>query len=275
VSAVPAIAARGVCVRAGGAAILERVDLRVAAGEVVALVGPSGAGKSTLLGALSGDRTLVAGAVEIAGRDLRALRAADLAALRAVLPQRPQLAAGFTAREVVQLGAAALSPEAARGLLDEVGLGALADRRYPTLSGGEQQRVQLARVLAQLRAHRGSALILDEPTAALDPRAQRAVLDLARQAAAAGHAVIAALHDLTLAARWADRVAVLARGRVVACGPPAEALAPAALARAFGAEFEVLSGRGGAVIAPLDAPAASAPRPGPPAATRPPASGGP
>src|SRR5262249_27206056 len=158
------------------------------------------AGKSTLLGALSGDRRITAGSVRLAGHDVATLPAPELARLRAVLPQRSQLAAAFTACEVVCLAHRAVTHTQARAHLAEVELAALADREYPTLSGGEQQRVQLARVLAQLAHAPGAALFLDEPTSALDPRHQHVVLGLARRMAERGHAIVAVLHDLTLAA---------------------------------------------------------------------------
>ena len=240
------IVARGVTVRAGGATLVDDVSLDVSAGEVVALVGPNGAGKTTLLGALAGDRRLAAGRVSIAGRDLIRLRGRQLARRRAVLPQRSGLAAAFSALEVVMLGL--VDPcgdeearrRAARRRLDEVELGHLAARSYPTLSGGEQQRVQLARVLAQLGDAGGRALFLDEPTAALDPRHQQVVLARARHAARAGHAVVAVLHDLSLAARWADRLVLLHRGSVSGCGRPEDVLRPDLLRAVFSIGFDLV-----------------------------------
>jgi iron complex transport system ATP-binding protein len=244
-----AIEARGVAVAAGGATIVDGVDLDVGDGELVALVGPNGAGKSTLLGALAGDRRLLRGAVRLGGRDLRALSVVELAKARAVLPQRASLAAPYTALEVVLLARRGLEPAAARRYLDDVQLAAFAARSYLTLSGGEQQRVQLARVLAQLDGAPGAALFLDEPTAALDPHHQAVVLALARRAARAGHPVVVVLHDLTLAARWADRVTILSGGRTLAAGAPEDVLTPVLLAAAYDTRFEVLRGGGGLVIA--------------------------
>jgi len=233
------IVARDLTVVAGAATLLDRVTLTIALGEVVALVGPNGAGKSTLLAALAGDRRPTAGTVHIAGVDAAVLRPHELADRRAVLPQRAALNAPFTALEVVQLGDLGAGGElAARRALDAVGLARFADRAYPTLSGGEQQRVQLARVLVQLGERGGRALFLDEPTAALDPRHQLVVLGLARRAAARGDAVVIALHDLGLAARWADRVALLAHGQLVACGPPAEVLRREPLRAVFDVDFD-------------------------------------
>jgi iron complex transport system ATP-binding protein len=244
------IRARDVTVRARTATLVDGIDLEVAAGELVAIVGPNGAGKSTLLGALAGDRRLAAGWVTLSGRDAHALPPVELAALRAVLPQRSSLSLAFTATEVVRLAHRAVSLAKAREQLAAVEMTAFADRTYPSLSGGEQQRVQLARVLAQLSFHPSAALLLDEPTSALDPRHQRLVLSLARTAASRGHAVVAVLHDLTLAAAIADRVALLAGGTLLALGTPAEVLVAERLEAAYSARFEILAGSEGLVIAP-------------------------
>ena len=253
------IVARDVEVTIGRARLVAGVSLAVAAGEVVALVGPNGAGKSTLLAVLAGDRPPTAGSVELAGRPVLGQSGRDLARRRAVLPQRAGLSAGFTALEVVMLGQDAGPPaervRAARRRLAAVELAGLADRAYPTLSGGEQQRVQLARVLEQLGDAGGRALFLDEPTAALDPRHQHLVLGLARRAAAAGHAVVVVLHDLNLAALHADRVAVLARGQLAALGAPREALDPELLRDVFAVDFDrVLRADGSQLLAARPSP---------------------
>ena len=245
---VPAIAARGVCVRVGTATLLDDVGLEVAAGEVVAIVGPNGAGKSTLLAALAGDRRVARGSIALHGRDVRAASTAELARLRAVLPQRSQLALAFTALEVVQLAGRSIDRALAQRCLAAVELEAFAAHSSPTLSGGEQQRVQLARVLAQLALAPRAVLLLDEPTSALDPKHQRVVLARARRAAADGHAVVVVLHDLTLAARWADRVVLLAGGRVVDAGAPGDVLTPPKLAAAYAADFEVLRSEAGTIV---------------------------
>jgi iron complex transport system ATP-binding protein len=241
------IAAHEIVVRAGVATLLDGVSLDVAPG-VTGIVGPNGAGKSTLLGALAGDRRVARGRVTCGDRDLRALAPGELARLRAVLPQRSQLTLAFTALEVVQLGGHGISALTAHACLEAVELGGLAEREYPTLSGGEQQRVQLARVLAQLERSPGSTLLLDEPTSALDPRHQRVVFAHARRVAERGHPVAIVVHDLTLAARWCDQIAVMAKGRIVATGTPREALTPEILAAAYATRFEILVGTGGLVV---------------------------
>ncbi|WP_141811956.1 heme ABC transporter ATP-binding protein [Nocardia bhagyanarayanae] len=242
--------ARGLSVdRRGGASgharrVLEAVDFEVAAGEVVALVGPNGAGKSTLLAALAGELAPSEGSVELDGHALDHWTPLDMARRRAVLPQSHTVGFPFTAREVVAMGRAPWV-RTARGERDEefiaaamtsADVGHLAARSFPTLSGGERARVALARVLAQDTA----TLLLDEPTAALDLGHQEAVLRLAAERAAAGAAVVVVLHDLGIAAAYADRVAVLESGRIAADGPPREVLTTELLSRVYQHPVEVL-----------------------------------
>ncbi|HLS79144.1 MAG TPA: heme ABC transporter ATP-binding protein [Nocardia sp.] len=223
--------------------VLDRVGFQVAAGEIVALVGPNGAGKSTLLAALAGELTPAEGRVELDGRALTHWTPLDMARRRAVLPQSHTVGFPFTAREVVAMGRApwARTP---RDLDDdrvvEQSLAAadvthLAHRSFPTLSGGERARVALARVLAQ----QTSTLLLDEPTAALDLGHQEQVLRLAAARAGEGAAVVVVLHDLGIAAAYADRVAVLEAGRVAADGPPREVLTGELLSRVYQHPVEV------------------------------------
>jgi iron complex transport system ATP-binding protein len=240
--------ARGVTVRAGRATLLAGVDLDVRGGEVVAVFGPNGAGKSTLLAALAGDRRPTTGTVRIAGRDATALSPLELAARRAVLRQRSMLTAGFTALEVVRLGQPRADDTTARACLAAVELSGFADRLYPALSGGEQQRVQLARILAQLDGRTGGALLLDEPAAALDLRQQRLVERIARSSADRGHAVVLVAHDADLVARCADRVLVLRAGIALADGPPAAVLTSALVSRAFDLPIELERTPGGALV---------------------------
>ncbi len=231
------IEARNVSVFAGTRALLDGASLRVERGELAAIVGPNGAGKTTLLSVLAGDRVPDRGSAHLAGRDLRDWPVDALARVRAVLPQHSQLSFSLTALDVVRLGR---TPHRTRGDEVRAAVDALAaasalhlrDRDYQTLSGGEQQRVQLARALAQLDGD-DRCLLLDEPTASLDLEHQHAVLATAARLARTGAAVVAVLHDLNLAARYADRVAVLAGGVVLACDAPGAALTPAAIRRAF------------------------------------------
>ncbi|RIQ23703.1 heme ABC transporter ATP-binding protein [Jiangella rhizosphaerae] len=238
-------AAAGVSVTLGGTRVLDDVSIEVRAGEVLALVGPNGAGKSTLLSALTGDVAVSSGSVTLCGRPLSAWSATEAAMRRAVLLQQVRLSFPFTVAEVVWMGRApwagtpleAADEEAVRAAAADADVAQFAGRRFTSLSGGEQARVALARVLAQ----RTGVLLLDEPTAALDLRHQELVLGVARSRAAAGVAVVVVLHDLNLAAAHADRVAVLAGGRVVATGTPAEVLGGDLLSDVYEHDVEVIA----------------------------------
>ncbi len=220
--------ATGLTVQRGTRTVLEAVDFQVAAGEIVALVGPNGAGKSSLLAALAGELEPSAGTVKLEGHALSHWSPADMARRRAVLPQSHAVGFPFTAREVVAMGRAPWLHTPAADNDDSLIASALAStdvthlaaRVFPSLSGGERARVALARVLAQDTA----TLLLDEPTAALDLGHQEAVLRLAATRAAEGAAVVVVVHDLGVAAAYADRVTVLDAGRVAADGPPREIL---------------------------------------------------
>lgn len=236
--------ARQVHVTLGGTRVLDGVDLVARAGEVVALVGPNGAGKSTLLGALTGDIGPESGEVTVDGRPLGAWSHTELALRRAVLPQQVTVTFPFTVTDVVQMGrapwarttGAALDDVAVRAALDEADVVGLADRHVPSLSGGERARVALARVLAQ----RTQLLLLDEPTAALDVHHQELVLTVVGRRVADGDGAVVVLHDLGLAAAHADRVAVLADGRIVADGPPESVLTPELLSAVYQHPIDVI-----------------------------------
>ena len=243
-SEVAALRAVAVDYAVDGEELLRGVSLDIHGGELVAIVGPNGAGKTTLLRLLAGDAQPAAGRVEIDGRAIADYSARELARRRAVMPQSSHLPFLFTAREVVRMGRAPWEGE--RGerehgaqLADNVmrltATREYAPRAYPTLSGGEQSRVTLARVLAQ----ETPILVVDEPTAHLDPRHQHLVLDLLHELAAEGAAIVAVLHDLNLAAAYADRVAVLHRGELVCCDAPRAALHPDVLRPVFGLDFAV------------------------------------
>ena len=241
--------AAGAHVTLGAQPVLVGADLEVRAGEVRALVGPNGAGKSTLLGVLTGDRRPTSGEVTVHGRPLTAWSATELALRRAVLTQDVAVAFPFTVREVVEMGRSpwrgtaleedddAIVAEALRA----TDVAHLASRTFTTLSGGERARAALSRVLAQ----RTQLLLLDEPTAALDLRHQELVLALAREHAAAGGAVVVVVHDIGLAAAYADQVTVLARGRVVGDGRPEDVLTAELLTAVYEHPVEVLAHPGG------------------------------
>ena len=228
----------------GGPRILDRVTLELYAGEVLVLVGPNGAGKSSLLAVLAGDRRPTEGRVELDGEPLGATDPARLARTRAVLRQDHPMPFGFLVREIAELGRAPWhgipdrpdDREVVARALARTDLAGLVDRRATTLSGGERARLALARALAQDTA----VLLLDEPTASLDPRHQHSVMRIARELAGEGRSVLAVLHDLNLAAAYADRIALLHRGRVLACGTPGQALDERLLQAAYEHPLRVL-----------------------------------
>ncbi|MFB9484307.1 heme ABC transporter ATP-binding protein [Streptomyces filamentosus] len=235
--------ADGVRVVRGRRAVLDGARIAVRAGEVLALVGPNGAGKSTLLSVLAGDLAPSAGTVRIGGRSAGAWSAPELALRRAVLPQTAELSFPFPVEEVVRMGRApwagtaraAEDEEAVAEAMAATEVTALAARPFAALSGGERARAALARVLAQ----RTGLLLLDEPTAALDLRHQELVLRVCRERAAAGDAVVVVLHDLGLAAAYADRVGVVHGGGVAADGPPDGVFGAELLGRVYRQPVEV------------------------------------
>lgn len=238
----------------GGQRILQDITLEIVPGELVALVGPNGAGKSTLLGVMSGDIVPASGRAELDGTPLHRWKVAALARHRAVLPQEQRLAFGFRVVDVVRMGRSPWARRAEEELDDMLVTEAMertdvrrfAERTFPTLSGGEKARTSFARVLAQ----QTPLVLLDEPTAALDIRHQEQVLAEARRLAADGHAVVAVLHDLTVAAAHADRICVLADGRVRADGPPQAVLRPELLAEVYGHPVDVITHHGRLVVLP-------------------------
>jgi len=239
------LAARGVTVaRTGSAApALADASIDVRAGELHALVGPNGAGKSTLFGVLAGDLAPDAGDVLLDGAPLGGIPPRLLARHRAVLLQQNAVSFPFAVEQVVRMGRAPWARTPAEldddaivaGALEATDLVALAGRTISSLSGGERARAALARVLAQAC----DVLLLDEPTAALDLRHQEDVLRVARSRAREGAAVAVVLHDLNAALGVADRVTLLADGRVVATGGPAEVLTAEAIEDAYGQPVDV------------------------------------
>jgi iron complex transport system ATP-binding protein len=251
------IEARRVSAELGGNPILNDVDLVARAGEVVALVGPNGAGKTTLLNVLTGDVAAKAGEVMMWGAPLGSWTPAELAVRRAVLPQQVVVSFPFLVDDIVRMGRSpwARTPEAnqddaavAEALVQAEAAG-LSSRQFPSLSGGERARVALARVLAQ----RTQLLLLDEPTAALDLHHQELVLQLVRARTARGDGAVVVLHALELAGAYADRVVVIAAGRVAADGPPREVLTSSLLSAVYQHEVEVLPHpySGGPLVLPL------------------------
>ncbi|SNY91277.1 iron complex transport system ATP-binding protein [Cohaesibacter sp. ES.047] len=234
---------RGASVSVGDKCLLQPLDLVISPGELVVIVGPNGAGKSTLLKLLAGDHRPSTGEVFYDGRKLSEWEVPKLALRRAVMAQSGYLSFPFTVLEVVRLGArlAATDRDAAnnraREALGRVDLAGYEGRFYSDLSGGEQQRVQLARTLCQVWdpvVHNiRHFLFLDEPTASLDIRHQLDILSLAQDYVAAGGGCIAVLHDLNIAAMFADRLIALSQGVVRADGSPREVLTDAFMQDVF------------------------------------------
>ena len=258
--ATPLIDIEGLHVSYGPRPVLRGVDLAVAAGEVVGLVGPNGCGKTTLIRALCRLVPARAGRLSLGGRDVAAISRTELARTVAVVPQSAVLPAGYTALEIVVMGRTphlrfleqetAEDYEIARAALRQVGAEDLAQRPVDELSGGERQNVLLARGLAQ----ETPVLLLDEPTANLDIGHQMAVFRLVRELAAGrGLAVLTAIHDLTLASIYCDRVALMSAGRIMAEGSPETVLTRENIARVYGAEVMVV--RPAALGRPLVVPA--------------------
>lgn len=233
----PRILVDAVTFSRGARPVLDAVTVEVRRGEVLALVGPNGAGKSTLLHLMAGDLSPASGRVLVDGRDLAGIPVRELARLRAVLTQSNEVSFPFTVREVVSMGRApwrGISTAEADDRLIAAALAAadiahLAERRVPELSGGERARSAYGRVTAQ----DCELVLLDEPTASLDIRHQERLLGELRAHAADGGSAVVVLHDLDLAASYADRVAVLDGGRLRVCAPPAEALLPGLLSEVY------------------------------------------
>ena len=227
--------------------VLQGVTLGVSQGEVLALIGPNGAGKTTLLRAVSGVIQPRSGAVKVLGQDLKTLSHAQRASRLAVVPQAHQMPEGFTVWQTVLMGRTPYlgwlgkqgpkDSERIRWALEQTGTSALADRRIEELSGGEQQRVLLARALTQDTP----ILLLDEPTTYLDLRHQASLLALIRQLSKEhGLAVLMALHDLNMVSLFADRVALLVEGTLSAIGKPEEVLSASRLSEAYQIPLQVI-----------------------------------
>jgi iron complex transport system ATP-binding protein len=229
----PGVVGRGLGFAVDGRDLISGVDVAAAPGELLAILGPNGAGKTTLLRVLSGEWAPTTGAVEVLGRALAGLTPIEQARVRAVLPQQTILTFAFRCLDVVLMGRYAATTgddrAVAEAAMTTTDSGHLAARSYPTLSGGEQTRVSLARVLAQDTP----VLFLDEPTASLDLRHQELVMRTLRGLADGGAVVIAVLHDLNVAARFADRIVLLAGGRVHAVGQTAEVLQAPIIERVY------------------------------------------
>ncbi len=237
-------------VRYGKKPVVDGISFNAEPGQVTVIIGPNGSGKSSLMGGLSGDIDYE-GSVVINGKEVRDASVVDLADIRGVLSQFSNLTFPFTVHEVVDMGLRAsglqLLNDDEIGLsekaLERVGLAGFSSRRYHELSGGEQQRVQLARVLCQVWhpvfEHGSRWLFLDEPVSSLDIRHQLTIMDLSREYADERGGVVAIMHDLNLSAMYADHVVLMKAGKILAQGKPEEVICDAFMEEAFDCPLKV------------------------------------
>jgi len=250
-----------------GRPVLKGISMSVDAGEFVGLVGANGSGKTTLLRILLGSLP-APGEVRLCGDLLRSLDRREIARRATMAPQDTRMDFAFTAREIVAMGRTpylgrfrpegVADKEAIARAMRETGISDLAERNVTELSGGERQRVHLARALAQ----EARVILLDEPTANLDLTHQVEALELVREFTRAGGGVLAAIHDLSLAARFCERLLLLSEGQIVAAGPPAEVITESNLARHFALSARVWRDEetGGLIVYPLGPNSSSARR---------------
>jgi ABC-type hemin transport system ATPase subunit len=230
-----------------GRKLLKDISFQLRKGEVLALLGANGAGKSSLMRLLCGDKVPTEGQISLMGKPLRQYTPIELAKTRAMLAQHNNVTMAFNVREIVLMGRyphyksvpSAHDRETVDEVMEVCGLEAFADRSYLSLSGGEQQRVQLARVLAQIWDHPDSLLLLDEPVSALDLKFQQQVLALAKALSRRGYMVVVVLHDVNLAAVYADRILMLKNGRKWCEGTPVEVMEKKNIYAVFSVQADV------------------------------------
>ena len=252
-TASPALEVSGLSAAYGPLTVLRGINLRLQPGSILALIGPNGAGKSSLIRALSGVLPLQSGTVRVNGRDLTRMTSAQRARQMAVVPQARSLPPAFTAWETVLLGrtphlnwlgqVSEQDEQVVREAMQRTHTTQLASRRVGELSGGEQQRLLLARALAQA----APVLLLDEPTTHLDLKYQFTLLDQVRSLARSdGMTVVLAIHDLNLVLRYADAVALLVAGDLRAAGAPLDVFRSGLLSEAYGVPLQLVPVKDGA-----------------------------
>lgn len=227
--------------------LVKDVTFNLCPGEMIAVLGANGAGKSTMLKMLSGELKPTSGSVSLNGKALSSYRPEVLARKRAVMNQQNSVNMDFLCSQIVLMGRyphyknkpAAADLRIVTETLEVCGVGHLAERAYFTLSGGEQQRVQLARVLAQVWDQPGALILMDEPVASMDLQYQQQTLAILKALSRKNFMVIAILHEINLAAQYADRIIMLKNGRKWQDGSPVEVLKPNHIYTVFNVETEV------------------------------------
>lgn len=247
----------------GNKELLQRLSFEVKSGELLAILGANGAGKSTLMKLLCREITPSYGNINFRGKRLQQYKLPELAKQRAVLSQQSTISVSFIVTELVMMGRyphfeqvpAARDLEVVQLAMEETGITHLAGRDYNTLSGGEQQRVQLSRVLAQVYDCPDACLFLDEPTNGLDLLYKQQMMELARRLADKGYCVICILHDINFASRFADQILMLKAGSKVAMGPPVEVISCENIHETFSINVKLMACEG--YSCPLVIPAMS------------------
>ncbi len=233
----------------GHAKLIDNISFDVRPGELLAVIGANGAGKSTLLKLLCKEIRAVKGEIYIRRQPIGTYKLDGLAKFRAVLAQSNTLSVSFKVHELVMMGRyphfdtnpTADDTHIVNAVMEETSITEFADRDYNTLSGGEQQRVQLARVIAQIYDQPEGLLFLDEPTNGLDLLYQQQILTLARNLADRGYCVVSILHDINFASRYADKVLMLKKGKRTAFGPPQEVITCENIHQAFNIHVRLLN----------------------------------
>ncbi|MGY5848747.1 heme ABC transporter ATP-binding protein [Salegentibacter sp. HM20] len=238
--------------------LLDDCSFQLEPGKFTAVVGPNGAGKTTLLKIISGESSNYSGEITLNGNPLRHYKNRELSLSRAILPQQTVVNFPFTVEQIIEVGRYAHRSSAAKNqaIIEEVmklcGLNAFKGRIFQTLSGGEKQRVQMARVMAQIweKSEHPKYVLLDEPTASLDLAQQHVLLSLARRLCRQNIAVIAVLHDLNLAIQYADDLLFLKKGKAVAYGEVKEVASRKIIEETFGHPVNLLEHQGQLIVVP-------------------------